>query len=243
MLSLKKTRALLSITTVCILLVTGLLGHAEERYITDTIIVSLREGPGAQYRVIKTLKTGQSFDVLESLNGFVRVRTKDGDEGWLQDRFTDTRLPDTIAAKEAGKKTETLTPQKEPLPPSYGRSGSPQTAIDDSLSRKGYPEQSVPKESTELKKLQAELATMTKQFKQLENDSKAALETKAENDRLKAEAANLQKNISRLEQTNAALEKQQNIYWFFAGGVVFLLGWLVGRVSIRRQRHHSSLTL
>ena len=228
---LKKLLIIPAINAVCLFLLMGLV-HAEERYIADTIVVSLREGPGPQYNVIKTLQTGQSFEVLERRNNFIRVRTKDGDEGWLQDQFTSTRPPSKNKGSDEARPPLT-TPQNAP----------PLATAVDSQPGKEYADQAMDNESPEVKKLQIELAEMTERFKQLENDSQDVLQIKTENGQLKKELATIQESLAQVQQANATLASRENIYWFLSGGGVFLLGMMLGRISFRRQRHHSSLTL
>ncbi len=243
MLSLNKLLPIMTITAVCLLMMTGLV-HGEERYIVDTITVTLREGPGPQYKVVKTLQTGQSFDVLETQNEFIRVRTRSGEEGWLQDRYTDTRPPDTILVKDLNEKISLLTAQNEQLSANLANLTVQQSDTSaDSQAGKESTEQTSAKESSEVKRLQAELAETTKQFKQLETAAADVLQIMEENDKLKAESSSMQKNMAQLQQANAALADRQEVYWFLAGSGVFFLGWMIGKISFRRQRHQSSLTL
>ncbi len=222
-----------TISAVCLLLLAGLI-HAEERYISDTIVVSLREGPGPQYNVIKTLQTGQSFEVLETRNGFIRVRIKDGSTGWLQDQFTSLQ-PSSGTRKPMAPDGDIASPAKKKEQP-------PATTVD-SQPRKETTEPATIDESAEVKGLQAELAKMTKQFNELEYAAQNVLQIEAENDRLKKELATVQEGFAELKQTNAKLASREEIYWFLAGSGVFFLGMMLGRISFRRQRHHSSLTL
>lgn len=208
----KRILTALGSTAVCLLLLSGA-AQAEQRYIADTIKVSLREGPGSHYKTIKPMQTGQSFDVLESKNGYVRVLTMDGDEGWLQEQFTDTRPPsNALMIKDLNDKIAALTSQNEHLATRSGQASDP----------------------AEVKKLQAELAEKTRQFNALQDEAKDVL-------RFKAEKEQLQHDLTALRATNETLVQHQSIYWFLAGGGVFFLGWMIGRISFRRQRH--SLTL
>lgn len=240
MLSLKKVLPIMAINAVCLLILAGL-GHGEERYIVDTITVSLREGPGPQYKVIKTLQTGQSFEVLEAQNEFVRVRTPEGQEGWLQERFTNSRPPDKLLIKDLNDKIGLLTAQNEQLAARLAGQQIPPPL--DSQPGEKSPGQTSSEESAEVKRLQTELAETTRQFKQLEAASADVLQVMEENDRLKTEVSSMQNSITQLQQANSKLADRQKIYWFIAGSGVFLLGWLIGKLSFRRQRHHSSLTL
>lgn len=239
----KRIVAILTINAFCLLTIAGL-AQGEERYIVDTITVSLREGAGPQYKVIKTLQTGQAFEVLETQGEFVRVRTKEGEEGWLQERFTNARPPDRLTIKDLNEKVSLLTAQNEQLTANLAQLNGQQTANPvDATPGKEAPEQSTTNESAEAKRLQTALDDATRKFKELETASADVLQIMEENDKLKAELSAKQSSIAQLQQANDSLEDQQKIYWFIAGGGVFLLGWIIGKISIRRQRHHSSLTL
>jgi len=239
----KRIQAIMTINAFCLLMLAGLV-QGEERYIVDTITVSLREGAGPQYKVVKTLQTGQSFEVLETQGEFVRVRTKEGEEGWLQERFTNARPPDRLTIKDLNEKVSLLTAQNEQLTANLAHLNGqqPSTPVDAPLAKEA-PEQSTANESTEVKRLQTALDDATRKFKELETASADVLQIMEENDKIKTELSAKQSSIAQLQQANDALEDQQKIYWFIAGGGVFLLGWIIGKISIRRQRHHSSLTL
>jgi SH3 domain protein len=241
MLNLKKISVILNIGMTCVLFIASL-AHAEDRYVTNAVNAGLHEGPGSQYKIIKTLPSDQSFEVLETLNNFVRIRTKDGVEGWVPDKFTDTRSLEGSASKDTDEKVDTPTP-KPKTPPISGRvtAKAPDTLMD-SQPKKEFSEQSSAKESIEIKKLQAELSELTKQFNQAETSATVAEQLKIDYDTLNAKSSAMQNTIAELQQSNTSLANKNNIYWFLAGSAVFFLGWLVGRISLRRQRH-SSLTL
>ena len=44
--------------------------HADRRYVSDMLIITLRAGKGREYRVIKTLKTDTPVEVLEENEEF-----------------------------------------------------------------------------------------------------------------------------------------------------------------------------
>ncbi|MDD5758229.1 MAG: SH3 domain-containing protein [Desulfobulbaceae bacterium] len=241
----KKISALFKMTLAGLLCITSL-AHAEERYLADGTTGALREGPGSQYKAIKTLQNDQSFEVLETLNGFVHIRTNEGAEGWVQEKLTSTKAPEMPRGGNSVEKVDTNPPEAKnitKLPVSSERFAAKESgASQEAPPRKESPELTNPRESTDIKKLQADLNEITEKFNQIEISTEDADQLKSENERLKGELSDLQKNLAQLQQANLALANKQNIYWFVAGGFVFLLGWLIGRVSFRRQRH-SSLTL
>lgn len=239
----KKISTILTINLVGLLCLASL-AHPAERHFGNSLSGPLHEGPGAQYKVIKALPGDQSFEVLETINDFIHIRTKDGSEGWLKNNPTDPTPAAASSATDTNERVGILPPkQGEKSTSNSGRwpTKSPVNPLD-GQSRKEQAEPSTPKEATEIKRLQAELGEITYKFEQLEAAALNAQELKSENDRLQTELAATKNTVSQLQQANLALAKNKNIYWFMAGGAVLLLGWLLGRITLRRQRH-SSLTL
>ena len=70
---------------------------AEKAYVTDWFRISLRKGPGIENKILKFLPSGLPVDVLESQDGWNRVRLLEGEqpalEGWVMSRYLVTRLP------------------------------------------------------------------------------------------------------------------------------------------------------
>jgi len=237
----KKLPTIIQVIMACLLLGAGVAPAAEQRYIVDTLVVSLREGPGPHFKAVKTLQTGQSFEVLETKDDFVRVRTAEGDEGWVQSQYTDSRPPNAVMVKELNEKISALTAQNVQLLAKSER-------LTAQLSDQGLTppsEQSAAastNDAAEIRRLEDELAELTKRYTQLEADAKDVLPVTKERDRLHQELAAAHESVTKLQRATAALTTRQNIYWFLAGSGVFMLGWMVGRgSSSRRQR--PSLTL
>lgn len=236
----KKLPTIIRITMACLFL-GAILAQAEQRYIVDTVVVSLREGPGSHFKAIKTLQTGQSFEVLETQEDFVRVRTAEGDEGWVQSQYTDPRPPHVVMVKELNDKIAALTAQNAELLAKSDRLAT-QPSEQGTSPQSAQQPSATTDEALEIERLEAELAALTKRYSQLENDAKDVLPVTKERDRLHQELTAAQESVATLQKTIDSLSNHHNIYWFLAGSGVFLLGWMVGRGSSpRRQRH--SLTL
>jgi len=61
---------------------------AEPAYVTDRFEITLRTGPGTQHKILKMLPSGTRLQVLERNDeGYVRVRSEDGVEGWVLARY------------------------------------------------------------------------------------------------------------------------------------------------------------
>jgi len=66
------------------------------RYVTDELAIALREGPSADSPTRGVLTSGARVVLLESRpgTGYARVRTDDGREAWIQEKYL---KPDPIA--------------------------------------------------------------------------------------------------------------------------------------------------
>jgi len=85
---------------------------AEKAYVTDWFRISLRRGPGIENKILKFLPSGLPVDVLESQDGWNRVRLLEGEqpalEGWVMSRYLITRLPWEHQARSLRKENARL---------------------------------------------------------------------------------------------------------------------------------------
>jgi uncharacterized protein YgiM (DUF1202 family) len=60
---------------------------AETAYISDTLRVGVRPAPDNQAAPIGVVKTGMRLELLETREGFVRIKTENEVEGWIRDSY------------------------------------------------------------------------------------------------------------------------------------------------------------
>ena len=76
---------------IVLALVLGLVSTAmaETRYVSDRLEIQMRTGKGTQFRILRMLPSGTALEILEvdQENGYSRVRTPSGVEGWVLSRF------------------------------------------------------------------------------------------------------------------------------------------------------------
>jgi len=93
----------LIILMALVLSLMGQTGWAMKAYVTDSFRISLRKGPSNENKILKFLPSGIAVDVLESQEGWTRVRPLEpgqGDiEGWILSRYLITRLPWEVHAR------------------------------------------------------------------------------------------------------------------------------------------------
>ena len=80
-----------------LLLAPALQSRAQTEYVRDEIRIKLRDGPSDRFQLVRVLVSGDPVSRIEQRNGWVKVRTKEGSEGWLPDGYLTQALPASVA--------------------------------------------------------------------------------------------------------------------------------------------------
>ena len=70
--------------------------QAETAYVSDTLRVGLRPAPDSHVAPTGVIKTGMRLQVLENREGYVKVKTEEGVEGWVRDTYVISAPPAMI---------------------------------------------------------------------------------------------------------------------------------------------------
>ena len=185
--------------------------HAETRYVTDRFEVTLRTGPGNDYRIVRMMTSGQRVELLETANDWSRIQMPGGPEGWILSRFLQ---PDPAARQRLqalNNRLETLQSEHELL-----------LAENERLENKNL------ELSEQLDDVTHKLEETTRAYEQLEEDSAEFLRIKKEFEEL---APRLEEKQTRIEELEGLLTEEflsSALKWFLAGAGVLLLGMLLG---------------
>ncbi len=76
------------------------LSAQETRYVTDRLSLGLFENEKASGKRITTLDSGASLEVLEQIRSFAKVRTVEGDVGWVKSAFLVAEKPAIVKVSE-----------------------------------------------------------------------------------------------------------------------------------------------
>ena len=90
------------------------LTQAEVKWAT----VNLREGPGTNYKVVRTVKKGTSLAILEEKKDWLRVRLEDGKEAWVSKAATSRAVkssPSTASPPASSSATPDAPKPKSPM--------------------------------------------------------------------------------------------------------------------------------
>jgi SH3 domain protein len=105
-------RTLLYLAVIAVLALPAALAQAQESWVMDKeVSLTLRTGAGTQYRIIGSLSTGDVATILSRSDGWTKVRTADGKEGWVSAGFLQTSPPAQIELQRLQRETDELRRQ------------------------------------------------------------------------------------------------------------------------------------
>jgi len=196
------------------------------RYVTDRLSITLRAGPGTQYRILRTLPSGTRLAVLESdpESGWSRVRLESGLEGWVLTRYL-MREP---AARERLARAEAQAAKARERAAALAERIQALEAERDAARREAGAHKA------RADKAERELA-------RIRRVSADALRLAEEHQRLKRRVLDLERELRLAQEENDALRDRTARDWFMVGAGVLLAGIVVGLVLPRiRWRRRSS---
>jgi SH3 domain protein len=213
--------------------------YADTQYVSDKLIITMRRGMGDEYKIIKTLKTGTPVEVLEETDQYYKVKTEDDEEGWALKRYITTEIPKTIII--SGLKEE-IKKLKNSIEKINGERGAVKKDFESAKNvHKGIVkklEASLKEKKDKIISANKELQEIINKYNKLVEDSGDVVRIVGERDMLNEENARLGAERNDLFQENERLLYRNSIYWFLAGGGVFFIGWIVGKVSRKKKGYY-----
>lgn len=203
--------------------------QAEEvRYVTDVIRFPLRETADANGKFIVGVPSGSKVTLLEAAAEgaeYVKVRTEDGKEGYLEARRLLTEPPARSRLAETEARLTAM-------------SSSP----DQVATQLKALQEEHDKLKAEREKLQAEFDTQKQELDNLSRTSSSAVQTAKERDVLYKKVDELTREKLVLEQRYMTSSSSNQQRWFMIGGGVLLVGVLVGLLlpNLRTSRRQKS---
>ena len=196
---------------------------AETMFITDSLKVTLRTGPSNEHKVIAMLKSNEEIEVLEKGDDWVKVRLKNGKEGYVLRRYLTSEIPKFSIIAGLQQKVEKSKKEISSLRESKKQLEKSKLELESSLFSR-----------------EKELTKVKRDYEELKSGSARYIEIKELKDNLENRNKNLKSRADGLLEENRRLKKQRNSLWFISGAGVLLLGWLLGlamgRAQIRRRR-------
>ena len=213
---------------IVLALVLGLVSTAmaETLYVSDRLEIQMRTGKGTQFRILRMLPSGTALEILEvdQENGYSRVRTSSGVEGWVLSRFLMQGRAARDQLADAEKKLARLELENRKL----------SASLEDLQKTKGSID-------TEREQLVKENRKLSQELEEIRRAASSALAIDAENKELKSRIVAYERQAQSLQQENEGLKDRTARDWFMVGAGVVILGMIIGLIIPRiRWRKKSS---
>ena len=212
---------------------------AETLYISDQLVVSLREQPREGAQSVTHLKTDMAVEALEDAGEYVKVQTKAGEIGYIKRNYLTADTPKTEVVKQLLRERDRLAAKSAELQQQVATATSQRQESQQELAAQLTESQSQVSELQEkLKESQATLMRTSQDYQTLQKDAKAVVEIAQERDQLRATNQELSSAVADLESEVEDLTMTGLIKWFLAGGGVLVVGWMIGKFTGSRRRSH-----
>jgi SH3 domain protein len=212
-------------------------GLAETQYVSDRLIVSLRDVPQDQYTSLTTLASDAPVELLGEEGRFKHVRTEEGLEGYIPAQYLTDETPKPIIIKRLQSEVDRYKQQVAALKAQLREEkGGLAETLESEQAKAQKSQKDLEEVRQRLASAQKELTATRENYAQLQKDAKNVVKIAQERNQLNETIGNLQEQLAMLEQENNTLLRTGVIKWFLAGGGVFFIGWLVGKISRKKKR-------
>ena len=199
------------------------------RYVSDELEITMRSGQGVKFSIKKLLKSGARLDVLETdPNGFSRVKTAEGVEGWVLTRY----LSNSPSPREQLESSQQRVANLE----------LEITKYKDEIATLSNQNSDVDTQNLSLKERSQRLS---KELDDLRRTASSAVAIENENRQLKEKLQELDHHNQSLVIENNALRDNSTRSWFLIGAAVLfggiILGLILPRLRILKKDSWGSL--
>lgn len=217
--------SVLSLLILTLLLIVSAVSFAETRYITDQLVITVRSNKTNNYEILTTLRTASPVKILAEDTEYVKVRTSKGIEGYVRKQYVSKAIPKKIQIEQLQQQRATLESQLQQQRQEFQeKSGLAMTSLKQLESL-----------GDELKTTRLQLEQIKSDYDKLKKSSDNVVNLAAERDQLLEENSRMTNELVVLQEENRNFHRSNMIQWFLAGGGVFLIGWLVGKISRKKR--------
>ena len=217
---------LLQVTFGCVLLLSSLV-YADTRYVTDQFEITLRTGPSGNHTIQRMLTSGTSVTVLEvdEENGYSRVETARGEEGWVLNRYL---MREPAARNQLKKLTQQLTNTSAEGSSLRNQFNTIKNEHDNANKR--------------IKKLEQEKIQLQDQLAEIKRTAADVLAIDMQNKELVQSLSVIEKRFNEVQEENNKLVGSKDRDWFVTGALVLfgglLLGLLIPKINFQKRSRY-----
>ena len=210
---------------------------ADTRYVSDRLIISVRDGQNQNAAVLGYLETGAPVEILEGKEDFFRIRTEDGIEGWVRTQYIVSEKPKVLIIDNLKNEIGALNKEIQAI---KNEQDSASTTL--SESKKMYQETIEElKEEVNINqkfaaKAKSDFIELNKKYTNLLKHSENTEKLIGEVEKLKKLNAELNTEVKSLRKDRKNPLKSNRIQSFIAGAGVLLFGVILGGSAKKRKR-------
>ena len=210
---------------------------ADTRYVSDRLIISVRDGQDQNAAVLGYLETAAPVEILEENGDFLRIRTEDGLEGWVRAQYIVSETPKTLIIDNLKNEINALNKKIQAI-----KNKKDSTSNTLSESKKMYREKIEElKEEVNINqkfaaKAKSDFIELNNKYTNLLNNSKNTEKLINEVEKLKKSNNELNTEVKSLRMDRKNPLKSNRIQSFIAGAGVLLLGFILGGSAKKRKK-------
>jgi SH3 domain protein len=186
---------------------------AESAWVSDQFEITLRTGPSTSNAIERMLPSGTELEVLEqdADNGYSRVRTIGGAEGWVLSRYL---MAEPSAREQLARLSDQLTNEASRGSSLNSQLGAIRSEVDTANRR--------------IAELEREKGALERELAEIRRTAANVLSINDQNSQLRDQLTNAEIRADTLEQQNRELASQTTRYWFMTGAFVLVIGIVLG---------------
>lgn len=197
---------------------------AEKRYVKDVLTITLRSGPGEEYKILKGLKSGSHLQFIETTEDekWSHVTTDKGLDGWVMSRYL---VNEPIALEKLILTQKELDKTKSDLAELQAKHAQVKKELAES--------------SRNISGLSKDKDKQTKELEYIKKVSANAISLDKKNQELMTKNEEQKITVDTLRAENERLQNSKDVNYILIGGFLvalgLFLGWLIPKLGGRKS--------
>jgi SH3 domain protein len=206
------------------LLIPAATSVAETVYVSEDFEITMRTGPGTDRKIISLVQSGKALEIMEKGEEWSMVRTHNGKEGWVLNRYLTASQPCAMVLDRVRQDYDVLAAKFEDMKAKFEDLNAQKKVTDADLSQS-----------------QQDRDELSAAYETLRKESSEFLKLKKRHQEVAANLEAERTRSAKLDEENLQMKRNRIIQWVLTGGGIMLVGFFIGLFSSSRRKQRSSL--
>lgn len=206
------------------LLIPAATSFAETVYVSEDFEITMRTGPGTDRKIISLVQSGKALEIIEKGEEWSMVRTLNGKEGWVLNRYLTASQPCAMVLERVRQDYDVLAAKFEDMKTKFDELNTQKKVTDADLSQS-----------------QQDRDELSAAYENLRKESSEFLKLKKRHQEVAADLETERTRSAKLDEENMQMKRNRIIQWVLTGGGIMLVGFFIGLFSSSRRKQRSSL--